>query len=54
MSNKAIPIASSEGTFFNTITLWVTSKSYNLAGTCAGAIFADECIIRVCVMNYFN
>lgn len=46
MSNKAIPIASIEGAFSNTITLFGTSKSYGLAGARAGAILADECIIR--------
>lgn len=45
-NDQAIPVASIEGAFSNTITLFGTSKSFGLAGARAGAIVADECIIR--------
>ncbi len=46
MNNQAIPIAFFDGAFSNTITMFGTSKCYGLAGARAGAILADECIIR--------
>lgn len=45
-NNKAVPVATIDGTFSNTITLFGTSKCYGLAGARAGAIVADECVIR--------
>ncbi len=44
--NQALPIATINDAFSNTITLFGTSKSYGLAGARAGAIVADEIIIR--------
>ena len=45
-ADPAIPVASIEGAFPNTITLFGTSKCFGLAGARAGAILADECVIR--------
>ena len=42
----SLPVACIPGTFEYTITLFGTSKSYGLAGARAGAIFADEVVIR--------
>lgn len=45
-NNIAVPMASLPGNFQNTISLFSTSKSYGLAGIRAGAIVADETLIR--------
>ena len=42
----AVPISSIKGMFQNTISLFSLSKSYSLAGLRAGAIVADETVIR--------
>lgn len=44
--NLALPISSIKGMFKNTISLFSLSKSYGMAGIRAGAIVADEIIIR--------
>lgn len=44
--NRALPVASLPGAFSNTITMFGTSKCYGLAGARAGAVAADEVIIR--------
>lgn len=44
--NLAIPISSIKGMFKNTISLFGLSKSYGMASIRAGAIVADETIIR--------
>lgn len=46
MQDPALPMACIPGTFDHTITLFGPSKSYGLAGARAGAVFADEAIIR--------
>lgn len=46
MNDKAVPIASLEGAFSNTITMFGTSKSFGLAGVRAGAVVANETVIR--------
>ena len=45
-TEEALPAACIPGAFEYTITLFGTSKSYGLAGARAGAIFADEVVIR--------
>lgn len=45
-NNMAIPMASIPGMFQNTISLFSTSKAFGLAGVRAGAIVADEIVIR--------
>lgn len=45
--DKAIPIASLNNTFSNTITLFSLSKAFGLAGFRAGMIVADEVIISL-------
>ena len=45
-TEEALPAACIPGAFEHTITLFGTSKSYGLAGARAGAVFADEAVIR--------
>ena len=44
--NLAVPISSIEGMFKNTISLFSLSKAYGLASVRAGAVVADETVIR--------
>lgn len=53
-SNIALPIASLDGAFKNTISLFGLSKSYGLASLRAGFVVADEVIIREIINRIFQ
>lgn len=52
--NIAVPVASLDGAFRNTISLFGLSKSYGLASLRAGFVVADEIIIRELVNRIFQ
>ncbi len=52
--NIALPMASIEGFFKNTISLFGLSKSYGLASLRAGFVVADEVIIREVINRIFQ
>lgn len=52
--NIAIPVASIDGAFRNTISMFGLSKSYGLASLRAGFVVADEIIIRELINRIFQ
>ena len=52
--NKALPMASIDGMFRNTISLFGLSKSYGVASLRSGLVVADEVIIREIVNRIFQ